>query len=145
MSIQSTLDISWYNITRYQVHLANNIVSIMSTVEKVTARSRMHCTTPWRSTVNQGPLFINWTDVIPQDPIPHIARFTWPTWILSTPGGTHVGPMNLAIRGDLYVGGSQKGSGSLATEKFKFEPMFNNEYEGRTQHEHSHPCFYGNL
>ena len=25
-----------------------------------------------------------------------------PTWVLSTPEGPHVGPMNLAIRGDCY-------------------------------------------
>ena len=25
--------------------------------------------------------------------------FMWPTWVLSAPGGPHVGPMNLAIRG----------------------------------------------
>ena len=26
-----------------------------------------------------------------------------PTWVLSVPGGPHVGPMNLAIRGMLFV------------------------------------------
>ena len=31
----------------------------------------------------------------------------WPTWVLSSPGGLHVGPVNLAIRDaytEIYVG-----------------------------------------
>ena len=31
-----------------------------------------------------------------------------PTWVLSAPDGTHVGPMNLAIRGGLYYDKAQK-------------------------------------
>ena len=33
--------------------------------------------------------------------ISQIASFMWPTWVLSAPGGPHVGPMNLVIRDSL--------------------------------------------
>ena len=41
-------------------------------------------------------LIIVATDVYPDSKV-HVAHMG-PTWVLSAPGGPHVGPMNLAIR-----------------------------------------------
>ena len=35
--------------------------------------------------------------------VSQIAIFMGPTWVVSAPGGPHVGPMNLAIRGHLWA------------------------------------------
>ena len=70
------------NFMRY-----NNLSSwIIMTVKSFWHTERVNCS------LNDNP-----------DSKVHVAHMG-PTWVLSTPGGPHVGPMNLAIREVIYYG-----------------------------------------